>query len=188
MAHAPITKASFAKVSNYDSVKIAGVLLPITMGSLQGGTKLDIQRAKSKGADFARYKSQGLDSFPVIFELSLFIDLYTGFNWIKEYDKVKDKLIPRGLDKRNAIDIYHPSLAEDGILSIVPIEKPILRPVGVDRFTVVVQAMDTRTAPGGSKAPSKTKTPAQANGLRTAGPAQLPPSSKLQGTARKSFP
>ena len=134
-------------IANYDGIILGGVLLPLLAGSLRGGLKLDVEQRKAKGTNFRKYTSQGLDQEPVSFTLNLFIDRSKNppLDWRDEFERVEDRLIPRPLDARNAIDVYHPSYAGRGIKQIVTIALGILQPVAVDRWTVEVSALDVRS-------------------------------------------
>jgi len=178
----------FGVVGNYDGIKILGELLPLTMGSLKGGTKYDVEKRKSSGADFAKYKGQGLDTDPVSFQLNLFVDLVSGKNWLRVYEKVKDALQPKKLDAKNAIAIYHPSLAEDNITKIVVTHRGILQPTGPERWTVDVTGYDVRFV--GKHKGSKSKDIDQARELLQTGAvrAVVGPQNKLKGSTKKSHP
>lgn len=134
-------------IANYDGIILGGVLLPLLAGSLRGGLKLDVEQRKAKGTNFRKYTSQGLDQEPVSFTINLFIDRSKNppLDWRDEFEKIEDRLIPRPLDARNAIDVYHPSYAGRGIKQIVTIALGILQPVAVDRWTVEVSALDVRS-------------------------------------------
>jgi len=179
----------FGVVGNYDGIKIASVLLPITMGSLKGGTKFDVEKRKATGSDFATYKGQGLDTEPVSFELNLFKDLVTGKNWLREYELVKNLLMPRKFEARNAIAIYHPSLAGDNITQIVVTHRGLLEPKGPERWTVQVSGYDVRFV-GSNAAGAKSKDVDQTRMLLTEGAVQkvIGPQEKLKGSAKKSHP
>ena len=189
MTYPAQSKPQFGVVGNYDGIKILGVLLPITLGSLKGGTKFSVEKRKSTGQDFAKYKGQGLDTEPVTFELNLFRDLASGKNWLREYEKIKDKLQPRKFDVRNAVPIYHPSLAEDGIVQIVIAHRGILNPKGPERWTVEISGFDVRFV-GPSKHGTKTKDVDQARELLQTGAVQkvVGPQDKLKGSAKKTHP
>ena len=178
----------FGVVGNYDGVKLLSVLLPITLGSLKGGSKYDVEKRKSSGADFASYKGQGLDTEPVSFQLNLFRDLASGKNWLREYEKIKDKLTPKKFEARNAIAIYHPSLAGDNITQIVVTNRGLLIPAGPERWTVEIVGYDVRFV-GPSKG-SKSKEVDQTRQLLQEGAVQkvVGPEKKLKGSAAKTFP
>ena len=179
----------FGVVGNYDGIKILGVLLPITLGSLSGGTKYDVEKRKATGTDFSKYKGQGLDTDPVSFQLNLFRDLASGKNWLRDYEKIKAALMPRGLNARNAVSIYHPSLAEDDITQIVITSRGILKPTGPERWTVDIAGYDVRFVASGSGT-SKSKDVDQARELIQKGavPTGVGPEKKLRGSAKKSHP
>ena len=178
----------FGVVGNYDGVKLLSVLLPITLGSLKGGTKYDVEKRKSTGGDFAKYKGQGLDTMPVSFQLNLFRDLASGKNWLREYEKIKDQLVPKKFEARNAIAIYHPSLAGDNITQIVITDRGLLTPTGPERWTVDITGYDVRFV-GPSKG-SKSKEVDQTRELLQQGAVQkvVGPEAKLKGSAAKTFP
>ncbi len=178
----------FGVVGNYDGIKILQVLLPITLGSLKGGSKFDVEKRKATGTDFAKYKGQGLDTEPVSFQLNLFRDLASGKNWLAEYEKIKDKLLPKKFDARNAVAVYHPSLAEDNITQIVITHRGLLIPTGPERWTVDITGYDVRFV-GPSKG-SKTKDVDQARELLQQGAVQVieGPEKKLKGSAKKTHP
>lgn len=188
MAYPALSPPQFGVVGNYDGIKILSVLLPITLGSLNGGTKYDVEKRKATGSDYAKYKGQGLDTEPVSFQLNLFRDLASGKSWLREYQKVKSALMPRGLNARNAISIYHPSLAEDDITQIVVTHRGILKPTGPERWTVDVTGYDVRFVGHGSG--SKSKDVDQARELLQKGAVQSVdgPEKKLKGSAKKSHP
>lgn len=156
-------------IANYDGVVLVGTLIPIVTGSLHGGLSLSVEQRKAKGTNFKKYVSQGLDQEPVSFTLNLFIDRSKNppLDWRDEFEKVEPRLIPRPLDVRNAIPIYHPSLAGRGIVQIVTTKLGILQPVAVDRWTVDVVALDVRSV---SNTQGKaTKAVVAQDGLRTSG-------------------
>ena len=134
-------------IANYDGIILGGVLLPLLAGSLHGGLSLNVEHRKAKGTNFKKYVSQGLDQEPVSFTLNLFIDRSKSppLDWRDEFEKIEDRLIPRPLDARNAIDVYHPSLSGRGVRQIVTTKIGILQPVAVDRWTVDVSALDVRS-------------------------------------------
>lgn len=144
-------------IANYDGVIIEDVLLPILRGTLRGGKLLSVEHRKAKGSDYAKYTSQGLDTMPVGFTLNLFRDVTKTpvKDWRAEYEKVEDRLMPRSLDARNAVKIYHPSLAGLGIQQIIPTKQPILQPVDVDRWTVDVEGLDVRFVQSGPQGATK---------------------------------
>lgn len=148
----------YGVIANWDGVKINGVLIPIVKGSLRGGTSLFVNHKKAAGSDFARYVSQGRDTLPVQFTMNLFIDYSKkpAKNWLREYEKIESLLVPRSLDRRNAISISHPSFAGKGIFQVIPTVDPILQPVDVDRWTCEFSGIDTRfLAQGLGKAATK---------------------------------
>lgn len=179
----------FGVVGNYDGIKILSTLLPLTMGSLKGGSKYDVEKRKSSGRDFAKYKGQGLDTDPVSFQLNLFTDLISGKNWLREYEKVKEALQPREFEARNAVAIYHPSLAEDNITAIVVTYRGILMPTGPERYTVDITGYDVRFV-GLHKKSSKSKDVDQARELLQQGAvrAVVGPQAKLKGSTKKTHP
>lgn len=144
-------------ITNYDGIVIESVLLPILQNSLRGGVSLFVEHRKAKGTDYAKYVSQGLDTLPVAFTLNLFRDYSQNpvRDWRAEYEKIEERLMPRSLDARNAIRIYHPSFAGRGIQQIIPTKEPILQPVGVDRWTVDVEGLDVRFVNSGPKGATK---------------------------------
>ncbi len=134
-------------IANYDGIILGGVLLPLLTGSLHGGLSLNVEQRKAKGTNFKKYVSQGLDQEPVSFTLNLFIDRSKNppLDWRDQFEKIEDRLLPRPLDARNAIDTYHPSLSGRGVRQIVTTKLGILQPVAVDRWTVDVVALDVRS-------------------------------------------
>ncbi len=189
MAYPALSLPQFGVPSNYDAIKIENTVLPLTMGSLKGGTKLDTEKRKTTGRDFSGYKSQGLDSMPVSFQLNLFVDLSSGKNWLREYDKIRDRLMPRSLALRNAIAVYHPCLAEDGITQIIVTERPILVVAGVEKWTIDITGFDARFVTG-NKGPA-TKPVDQDKYLKQAGAVQVikgPLGALKKNSAKKSFP
>ncbi len=138
--------SGYGQVANYDKVRLAGVDIPIITGTLRGGTSLFVEHRKVKGADFAKYTSQGKDVLPIGFTLHLFIDYSKNppLDWKRAFEKIESRLIPRDIDLRNAIDIYHPSYAAKGIHKVIPTADPVLNPVGVDRWTYDFQGIDAR--------------------------------------------
>lgn len=144
-------------LTNYDSVVIEGVVLPIMKGSLRGGVTLAVEGRKSAGTDFKRYVSQGLDTTPVGFTLNLFIDYSQDppRDYRAEYEKVEPRLVPKGLDARNAVKVYNPSLAGRGVTQMIPTRQGLLQPVDVDRWTVDVEGMDVRFVNSGPRGATK---------------------------------
>ncbi len=188
MAYPALSNPQFGVVGNYDGIKILGELLPLTMGSLDGGTRYDVEKRKGTGTDHAKYKGQGLDTDPVKFQLNLFEDLASGKNWLRVYEKIKDQLQPRGWQARNAVAIYHPSLAEDNITQIVVTHRGILKPAGVARWTVDIVGYDVRFVASGSG--SKSKDVDQTRELLQKGAVQKVdgPEKKLRGSNKKTHP
>jgi len=144
-------------ITNYDGILIEDVLLPIVKGSLRGGMMLDVEARKAKGTDYRRYVSQGVDTVPVGFTLNLFIDYSKDppKDWRDEYERVEDRLMPRGLDARNAVRVSHPSYAGSGIQQFVPTKRGILQPVDVDRWVVDVEGYDVRFVQSGPRGATK---------------------------------
>lgn len=138
--------SGFGQLANYDTVRLAGVNLPIVMGTLRGGTSLFVEHRKPKGANFAKYTSQGKDVLPIGFTLHLFIDYSKNppLDWKRAFEKIEALLIPKDISLEGAIDIYHPSYAAKGIHKVIPTADPILNPVGVDRWTYDFQGIDAR--------------------------------------------
>lgn len=161
-------QTQYGQISNYDRVIIQGVILPITKGSLRGGTSLFVEHRKATGKDYAKYKSQGLDTLPVAFQLYLFIDYSKNppKNWLREFEKVERYLCPKQLNARNAISIYHPSLAARDVKQVVPTKNPILVPVETDVWTYDFEGLDVRFIHG---APSGSTKQVNQDDLRTAG-------------------
>lgn len=189
MAYPALSLPQFGVPSNYDAIKIETIVLPLTLGTLRGGTKLDTEKRKTTGRDYPGYKSQGLDSEPVSFQLNLFVDLSSGKNWLREYEKIRDRLMPRSLDARNAISVYHPSLAEDGITQIIVTHRPILAVAGVEKWTVDITGMDARFVKANNG--KATKTVDADKFLKQKGAVQSvtgPLASLKKNSAKKTFP
>lgn len=134
-------------ISIWDAIVINRVALPLKHGSLDAGTKLEIDKKKAKGADFPRVVGRGYDARHTKFTLQLWLDVATKANWLGVYNAyVKDDLMPRALDKRFAVEVYHPALAAEGITSLVITERSIMKEVGKQIWEVQVEGIDTRYA------------------------------------------
>lgn len=189
MAYPALSLPQFGVPGNYDAIKIEGIVLPLTMGTLKGGTKLDTEKRKSTGRDYSGYKSQGLDSLPISFQLNLFVDATSGKSWLREYEKIRDRLMPRNLDARNAIAVYHPSLAEDGITQMIVTERPILSVAGVEKWTVEITGYDARFVHNNNR--HATKKVDQTKFLKEKGSVQLitgPITAMKKNSAKKVHP
>lgn len=177
----------YGVIANWDGVKINGVLIPIVKGSLRGGTSLTMNSKQAAGADFTKYVSQGRVTMPVQFTMNLFIDYSKkpAKNWLREYEKIESLLVPKSIDARNALNIYHPSLAGKGVSQVIPVADPILVPVDVDRWTCEFSGIDVRfIAQGQGKAATKR---VGQDSLRTSGVVKpsttIGPESRAKGAA-----
>lgn len=130
--------------SSYDLIVIGGNSMPLA-GSPDGGTTLEIDRQKGAGRDWETLRSKGYTAVPTRFTLMLFRDMLSGVDWLSIYDQVvRDLLMPRKIDKRNAISIYNPLLSGDGIVQFISEHRGTPKHVGRQIFHVEVQGIDLR--------------------------------------------
>ncbi len=180
----------YGQISNYDSVRIGGVILPIVKGSIRGGTVLTVEHRKATGSDFAKYKSQGIDTIPPGCTFYLFIDYSKKppKDWKREFEKIERLLVPKQLSARNAISVYHPSWSARGITQIIPTKNPILMPVAEDVWTYDFEGLDVRFIHGGTGGSSKQ---VQQDDLRVAGVVPqtvVKPDARVKGKALTAWP
>lgn len=181
-------QTQYGQISNYDSVKIASVVLPIVKGSIRGGTQLQMEKRKATGRDYASWKSQGLDSIDPGCTLYLFIDYSKNppKDYRREFEKIERLLVPKQLDARNAITVFHPCWAARGITQIVPTKNPILVPVAEDVWTYEFEGKDVRFIHGPTSGSTKQ---VNQDDLRTAGVVpQTVRGPDTKGKAIKRFP
>lgn len=126
-----------------DRIYILGVQLPLEKMP-EGATVLDIDKKKEPGSDYSTYVSQGFDADPIKISVLLFRDSKTGKDWFAEWDKVRDKIIAKNLNKRNAVAVYHPILHLEGVDSLLIVRKsfPIHRKAGF--FAVEMEGRDPK--------------------------------------------
>lgn len=75
-------------------------------------------------------------------------------DWFLFYDEyVRDILMPKALNKRNAVAVDHPFLKAEGITSIVVDTRMIPRHIGSQFFVVHIEGWDTRFARFGAVGP-----------------------------------
>jgi len=144
-----ISNDSFApgKLHPFDKIKIAGTDIMVVASSVKAGTKLEVDKHKPHGADFPTVIGKGYDAEHTKFTIILLNDILSGTNWFQVYyDRIHDKLLPRELSERSAIDIYHPFLAADGINSLIVIERSTPYLVSHQIWHVDVEGIDTRFA------------------------------------------
>lgn len=146
-------------ICEYDLIVLNRTALPLA-GPPEGGTALDVDRQKAPGSDWAKIIGRGYDVVPMKFTLLLWRCVLTGMDWLQLYDdRVCDALMPRRLDKRNAVELYHPAYARENIHSIVVERKPVVKHVGKQFFHVEVEGIDIRrvslTSEGKGKSASK---------------------------------
>lgn len=132
-----------------DSIMIKGVTLPLD-GLPEGGTSLVVEKKKADGSDFSTYTSHGLEGDPVRIRIQLWVDQATGKDWFAQFDKVRSALIQKTLSKRNAIPVYHPFLAAEGIDSIIFTKRSLPVRLRGLIFAVQLEGLDARTARIGS--------------------------------------
>lgn len=101
-----------------DRVEIKGVTLPLARLP-ETGVELDVEKRKQPGSDYSSYISHGIDTMPVHITVRLFVDITSGKDWTINWLLLKDKLVAKSLDKRNAINVYHPFLDMMGINSVI---------------------------------------------------------------------
>ena len=143
-----------------DYITILGVQLPLAKMP-QGGVGLDVSHRKSPGADHSTLVSHGMKTSPVKIELLLFRDQSLGYkdgqrvgkDWWYEWEKIKDKLIAKKLEKRGALSVSYPTLAAVGCDSLIFTHIGLPQPKGIGMFVVDLEAYDPRTVKdgGGSK-------------------------------------
>lgn len=111
-----------------DRITILGVQLPLEKMP-EGALVLDVDKKKEPGSDYSTFVSQGFDADPIKIVVLLWRDQQTGKDWFAEWDKVKDKIVAKNLNKRNAVSVYHPILHLEGVDSLLIKRKsfPILR-------------------------------------------------------------
>ena len=137
-----------------DRVQILDATLPLE-SPIEYGMELDIEKRKEPGSDYSSYVSHGIDATPIRISLKLFRDLSSGKDWIKEYLKVKDRLIARFLSRRNAVPVYHPFLDLYGINSIVFTKDSGFRHTRGHFFTVTLEGFNPKALRIGSGGASR---------------------------------
>ena len=158
----------------WDLICVNRVAIPIS-GSPEGGTKLDVDKQKPQGQDYAHVIGKGYEGEPVKFTLLLFFDVLSGTNWLAKYEQqVREILMPqKKLSKRNAVEVYHPAYAGDGIHSVVIERRGVPKHIGKQMWTVDVEGIDLRTTKIGSATKKMrtqdTKLIAKATALQQAG-------------------
>lgn len=166
-----------------DAVSIKGVVLPLD-GLPEGGTSLVVERKKADGSDYATYTSHGLEGDPVRIRLQLWVDMATGKDWFAELDKVVDAMIQKTLSKRNAIPVYHPFLAREGVDSVIFTKRSLPVRLRGLIFAVQLEGLDARTARIGSGGSKKVAQDKQLQTRATAAKRQGPAAAQ-QGKAAK---
>lgn len=132
------------KISAYDLITINRIAM-ILHGHPEGAIGLDIQRQKAHGTDWKQIVSRGYDSKPIKFELLLFKDMLTGTDWLLKYaEKIHDLVMPKKIDARNAVELYHPWLGLDGFSQVVITHRGVPKYLGKQMWTVSIEAEDIR--------------------------------------------
>lgn len=155
-----------ARLSPYDVIMINGLTMPLA-SQPRSGTKLEVDKHKGSGHDWARLVSKGYEAFPTHFALLLMVDTISGMNWLDQYDRyIRDALMPSALDLRNAVRVYHPMLSGDRITQLVVEERSTPYHVGKQMWHVDVRGYDIRFASSPTNVTKKVPT---SGGLRSNG-------------------
>lgn len=155
-----------ARLSPYDVIMINGLTMPLA-GQPRSGTRLEIDKHKGRGHDWARLISKGYEAFPTHFILLLMEDTISGMNWLDQYDRyIRDVLMPSDLDLRNAVRVYHPMLSGDRITQLVVEERSTPYHAGKQMWHVDVRGYDIRFAQAPKNVTKKVPT---SGGLRSNG-------------------
>ena len=140
----PSTTRFDRSLSPYDLIVIDRIAMPLAQPP-EGGTEQEVDKQKGSGLDYESVVGKGYKAVPVKFVLLLFVDGLTGTDWIERYDsKIRDLLLPKKLDSRNAREIYHPCLSGDGISAVVITRRGSPKHVGKQIFHVDVEGIDLR--------------------------------------------
>ena len=146
---------------------VRGVTLPLASPP-EGGVARDIDKKKSPGNDFARITDKGYDIVPIKIELLLWRDNWRGQDYLAEYEKIRDQLMPKRLEARNAVPIYHPSLNAEGVIAILVSKRGNLIHQGKQMFRVSLEGFDVRNFGNRNAtrtAQPKTQPPIQSNNV-----------------------
>lgn len=119
-----------------DRVQIKGVTLPLDR-PIEASSELDVEKRKAPGSDFATYVSHGRDTTPIRITLRLWRDIWNKKDWFADYEKVRDSILARSLDRRNAVPVFHPFLDIEGINEIIFTKRSMPTPSGRGHFFVV---------------------------------------------------
>lgn len=157
MAYDPAADPSSSQgpgtLSDIDQIVILGVALPLAeMPS--GGIELSIDKKKSPGSDYHVLTGKGYEPRPIRIVLRLWRDLRSGIDWFEVYGQVHGALMPRAIDKRNAVSVYHPFLAMAGVNSIIVTKRGFPRHEGRQFFTLEIEGEDpnkVKFGKGGTK-------------------------------------
>lgn len=154
-------------LSPYDLIVIERIAMPLAQPP-EGGTEQEVDKQKGSGLDYESVIGKGYKAVPVKFVLLLFVDGLTGMDWIERYDaQIRDLLLPKKLDKRNAREVYHPCLSGDGISAVVITRRGAPKHVGKQMFHVDVEGIDLRN----TKIGKTTKKMKQDSSLKSGGTA-----------------
>lgn len=156
-----------------------GTTLPLASPP-EGGVARDIDKKKSPGNDFARITDKGYDIVPIKIELLLWRDNWYGTDYLAEYERIRDQLMPKRLEARNAVSLYHPSLNAEGIQAILVSKRGNIIHQSKQMFRVSIEGYDVRNFVA-SRNTTKTASKQSQNKLYSSNVGIQVPTSQSQG-------
>lgn len=134
-----------SRISPYDLIVFNGIAMPLV--KLKSGTRLEIDKHKGRGHDWQTLISKGYMAVETHITIALFVDTISGMDWMSRYDiQVRDMLMPRRIDLRDAIKVFNPLLSGDGISQILMESRGLPEHVGKQIFHVDLVGWDIRFA------------------------------------------
>ena len=150
------TPLNWPELPEWSSIIIAGVTFPIA--ELPDYARdLGLDTKSGPGQDYYSTSSKGIKPSPFNVPLLLFLDVYTGKNYLDLYRQLIPKILAPRVDRRYAVPIYHPVLEPFGVTSAIFKTVPTPRHIGNWQFHANLVAIDGRTQSGTAQTTKKTQ-------------------------------
>jgi hypothetical protein len=155
----------------YDYCWLAGMPTPGLVEVTGGDRKHKWDKKEAKGSSGATITSQGAEPAEPTMKVRLWFDRENNINHFWLWDLNIKPILEAALEGKTAIDIYHPSLAANGINSVVVQEVSQLAKEGEDGLhSITIKFLEFRppkpagATPKGSKSGQKPKKPYENQG------------------------
>lgn len=123
----------------WDSIIINNTQLPID-GVPRYAKHLERDKKKGPGKDNHKLTAKGVKALTIHITLKLWVDIGNGSeNYLEKFRRLLPTICPPRYDRRYAIPVYHPVLAEYGVTSILFTNTPTPQHVGNRVFHVELE-------------------------------------------------